>query len=153
MPEIRASLSRSIPAPPEAVYRILADYHEGHPGILPRPPFGDLVVEQGGVGAGTVIRFDMTSFGQRRTSRAEITEPEPGILVETAPENGLATTFTVAPSGTGCVVTIDTVWTTPGLRGWIERLMAPSYLRKVYAAELELLTRAAAQPPPPNSTR
>ena len=152
MPEIKVSRSRSVSAAPEAVYRVLADYHEGHPSILPRPPFGGLVVERGGYGAGTVIRFEMTSFGRTETSRAEVTEPAPGILVETVPERGLVTTFTVTPSGPGSLVTIDTVWTTPGLRGWLERIVAPAYLRKVYAAELERLDQRSSQPPPPNST-
>lgn len=30
-----------------------------------------------------------------------------------------------------------------GLRGWIERLLSPGYLRKVYTAELALLAREA----------
>jgi len=153
VPEIRISRSRTMAAPPEAVYRILADYRDGHPSILPRPPFGELVVERGGVGAGTVIRYDVTSFGKRRTSRAEISEPAPGVLVETVSESRLVTTFTVAPAATGSHVTIETVWTTPGIGGWIERLLAPGYLRKVYDAELEILDRVSAQGPPPNSTR
>ena len=38
----------------ERGYSILADYREGHASILP-PQFTSMVVEQGGVGAGTVI--------------------------------------------------------------------------------------------------
>ena len=56
-------------------------------------------MEQGGIGAGTVIRFQMSALGQKRTLRAEITEPEPGrVLVETyLDSNGAVTTFTVDP--------------------------------------------------------
>jgi len=42
------------------------------------------VVEEGGIGAGTVIRFQMRILGRLRTFHAAITEPEPGgVLVET----------------------------------------------------------------------
>lgn len=37
--------SATIGAPAEIVYRILADYHEGHPHILPRKYFTFLAVE------------------------------------------------------------------------------------------------------------
>jgi hypothetical protein len=50
--EITISASAVVDAPAVTVYGVLADYHEGHPSILPRPPFGELVVESGGTGAG-----------------------------------------------------------------------------------------------------
>ena len=80
------------------MYRILADYRDGHPRILPRPPFVDLEVERGGVGAGTIIRFRMKSFGRIRNVRAEIAEPEPGrILLETDLDTEAVTRFVVEP--------------------------------------------------------
>jgi hypothetical protein len=143
MPEIHTSLSAVIDAPPRVVYRILADYRDGHPRILPRKYFGDLVVEEGGVGEGTRIRFEMRSLGGVRTFRAAITEPEPGrVLVETGVDSGIVTTFTVerAPSGGGGTrITIDTRYHRSGLRGWVERLFAPPFLRTVYRAEVALL--------------
>src|SRR5918993_898798 len=54
------SAMRRVPAPPAEVYAILADYTEGHPHILPSSYFRNIEVEEGGVGAGTRIRFDMT---------------------------------------------------------------------------------------------
>jgi hypothetical protein len=57
MPTHQVSASADVRAPAEKVYAILADYRHGHPQIVPRPPFGLLEVEQGGYGAGTVIRF------------------------------------------------------------------------------------------------
>jgi hypothetical protein len=43
-----------------------------------------MVGEHGGIGAGTIIRFQMSIFGRKQTVRAAITEPEPGcVLVET----------------------------------------------------------------------
>ena len=89
------AVSAIIPARRERVYSLLANYNEGHPRILPKQ-FSNLVVEQGGIGAGTVIRFEMSLLGRKQTFQAAITEPEPGrVLVETYLENGAVTTFTI----------------------------------------------------------
>jgi uncharacterized protein YndB with AHSA1/START domain len=143
MPPVTASAEREIAAPADRLYRIIADYERHHPHILP-PQVTDLIVEEGGVGAGTIIRFNVTLAGSTRTNRARIEEPEPGrVLVEQDLESDLATTFTVTPAGTGARVRIETAWTPSGLRGFIEKLMAPPMLRRVYLAELALLERYA----------
>jgi len=147
MPEIVAVQSAVIAAPPHVVYGIIADYRHGHPRILPPKYFGELVVEEGGVGDGTRIRFDMRSFGSMRTFQANISEPEPGHrLVERVVEPSLVTTFTVepVPSDPGeARVTIDTRYVRGGIRGWVERLMAPPFLRSVYRQELVKLAEEA----------
>ena len=145
MPRIHATASRSIAAPPELVYAILADYMEAHPGILPSPPFVDYRVEKGGTGAGTIVRFGMKSFGRTQTFRVEITEPQPGrVLTETDTESGARTTFTVNPEGVdGTRVTITTEWSSPAPRGWIERMLAPPFLRRLYEKELGSLAQRA----------
>jgi hypothetical protein len=108
-------------------------------------------VEQGGIGAGTVIRFQMRAFGQKRTLRAEITEPEPGrVLVETyLDSNGAVTTFTVDP-GTAPAdsrVTISTeLPVRSGVSGWTERKFSTLLLRPIYRKELENLARVATGP-------
>jgi hypothetical protein len=145
MPLIRVEASRLLEAPATDLYEILADYREGHPGILPRPPFGELRVERGGRGDGTEIFFTMTSFGKTRPMRARVSEPEPGrVLVEKGVEVDLTTTFTVDPVGPGsATVTIATEWSSPLPRAWIERLIAPRFLRGVYTQELSNLEKAA----------
>jgi uncharacterized protein YndB with AHSA1/START domain len=147
MPEIRASSSTVIAAPPRVVYGIVADYHHGHPSILPPKYFGALVVEEGGVGSGTRIRFEMRTFAGVQTLHAVITEPEPGRrLVESYPADGMETTFTFerSPSGDGgTLMTIDTRYQRAGLRGWFERLLVPTFLRTVFRAELALLAERA----------
>jgi hypothetical protein len=143
MAEIHATSSAVIPAPPPIVYGIIADYHRGHPSILPPRYFQNLQVEEGGVGAGTRISFQMRSLGRVRRFRARVSEPEPGRqLRETYQETGMATTFTVDPEDTGhhSRVTIATRYTKAGLAGWLERWLAPGYLRAVYTAELRELT-------------
>ena len=151
MPRIRAEATAVLDAPPGAVYAVLADYRQGHPSILPPRHFSNLVVERGGTGDGTVIRFEIRTAGSTRKVRAAITEPEPGrTLLETDLETGAVTSFVVerheASSTTGSIrsrVTIATVWTTPGLRGSIERLLAPRRLARIYVEELRNLEAAA----------
>jgi hypothetical protein len=61
----------------------------------------------------------------------------------------IADTFTVDGQGGGqtSLVTIATRYAKRGPAGWIERLLAPRFLRKVFAAELELLSwQVRAQP-------
>jgi len=94
MPEIHATSSAVVAAPAPIVYGLIADYHQGHPSILPPKYFQNLQVEEGGVGAGTRISFQMQSFGGVRRA---------------------------------------------GLAGWLERWLAPRFLRAVFAAELREL--------------
>ena len=145
MPEIRVSETRVIPAPAAMVYDLIADYHAGHPSILPPEYFGRLDVLAGGRGAGTRIRFEMKAFGRVNTVEADVTEPVPGRELRETLSDGTVTTFLVEPLGLEeCRVTFTTVYRRSGVRGWLERLVAPSYLRKVYVAELAQLARVAA---------
>ena len=149
MPEIRAAASAVIGAPPRIVYGIISDYRHGHPSILPPKYFANLTVEEGGTGAGTRITFEMRSLGTIQRFRGEITEPQPGRqLVETYPDVGIQTVFTVDPRGDGqsSFVTIATSYRKLGLRGWLDWLVAPAFLRTVYAAELRLLAAQATTP-------
>ena len=135
--------SKDIDAPPERVYSIIADYHNGHPHILPKA-FSNLIVEHGGVGAGTVIRFTVRAFGQTQVFRAKVSEPEPGrVLVEENLEPAPSkTTFTVAtaPSGKGSRVTfVSEMVSRDGLAGAIERFLSKRFLQKAYEEELGLL--------------
>ncbi len=65
MAEVRVTAEGSISAPAERVYHYLANYREHHPRFLP-PAFSDWQVEEGGVGAGTVVRFRLTVGGRTR---------------------------------------------------------------------------------------
>jgi hypothetical protein len=141
MPEIHVTSSAVIGAPPPIVYGLIADYHRGHPSILPAKYFQDLRVEEGGVGAGTRINFQMR-LGKLWRLHANVTEPEPGRqLCENYPDTGMVTAFTVDPEDAGhsSRVTIATRYAKTGLSGWLERWLVPGYLRKVFAAELHQL--------------
>ncbi len=144
------SASAVIPARCQRVYSLIANYNDGHPRLLPKQ-FTGLIVEQGGVGAGTVIRFQMSVFGRKQTFRAAITEPEPGrVLVETdLDSNGAVTTFTVNPGGAPADshVTISTeLPVRSGFLGKVERTLTTLLLRPIYVKELENLARVATGP-------
>jgi hypothetical protein len=136
-------VSAMIPARPEQVYAVLADYHTGHPAILPEPYFEELSVVEGGTGAGAIAEVQMNVYGAKRDFRLTVTEPEPGrVLVEADPAAGLVTTFTVDPvdDWEQARVTIHTAAETrPGLAGLLERLFNPGVTRRIYRAELERL--------------
>lgn len=148
----KISASAVVKAPADIIYAILADYRTGHPGILPRQVFQSLEVLQGGVGAGTRIRFQMRLGGATRTFQAEVSEPEPGrMLVESnydekEPSLTSVTTFRLEPTdeGKNTNVTITTEMTLhPGLTGVMEGLFAPAPLRSVFQQELRNLASAA----------
>jgi polyketide cyclase/dehydrase/lipid transport protein len=144
------SASAVVPARRERVYSLIANYNDGHPRILPKQ-FSNLTVEQGGVGAGTVIRFQMSVLGKKQTLRAAISEPDPGrVLVETYLDGkGTVTTFTVNP-GTAPAdshVTISTeLPVRSGFMGLLERKFSALLLRPIYAKELQNLARVATGP-------
>jgi Polyketide cyclase / dehydrase and lipid transport len=138
-----STASKIINAPADIVYRLIADYQNGHPHILPKPYFLSMDVEEGGYGAGTIVNFEMRLLGQRQAFHSRITEPEPGRkLVETDLRSGIPTSFDVLPTEHEheSEVTISTE-----LKGIhpIQSLVAKMLLQKVYREELELLAQAA----------
>ena len=150
--QIIASAERHIDAPPGRVYHCIRDFREHHPRFLP-PQFSNFQVESGGVGAGTAHSFTMNLGGRATDYRVRVGEPDPGrVLIESDPSRRMLTTFTVDPEmGGGSLVRIETRWFTNGFPGFIERLIAPRMLRRVYRAELNLLDRYARDTPPPIS--
>jgi hypothetical protein len=150
MGEPAVSATAVIPAAPADVYAILADYREGHDRIIPRPPFVSLEVEQGGVGAGTVIRVRLRLLGRVVAYRAVVTEPVPGRILAETNENGYVTSFTVERTEEGGLsrVTIATETPRRGRVGTaLERWLLTRLLRPVYVRELELLAGVAAGSP------
>jgi hypothetical protein len=136
----RFSAERQMDVPAWIAYHCLADYRAHHrpDGFLP-PAFSEFEVHRGGVGAGTEASWTVDlGGGRKRRMSATVTEPEPGHrLVETG--DGVVTTFTVAPSGPGCVVSFDTEFDEPGLSGVFLRLFIGRMLGPLYADELARL--------------
>jgi|SRR3954451_8694704 len=153
MTTLHAQSSATIDAPADEIYRLMADYRTGHPRILPGRVFRDLTVEEGGYGAGTVIRFTTHVGGKDIPSRMIVTEPEPGrVLVETdtAPGSTFATTFTVTPvADRRAEVEIKTEWQARGgIAGLMERLFYPMGMRHLYRQELAQIATVVAEPVP-----
>jgi uncharacterized protein YndB with AHSA1/START domain len=146
MAQINVSAERTISAPAETVYGYLADMREHHPKFLP-PAFSDFTVESGGVGAGTVTRFKTTAGGRTREYKMEVSEPEPGrVLQENDANSSLVTTFTVTPEGDSSRVRIETRWDgAGGIGGFFERTFAPRVMRGIYDDELQRLDAYARQ--------
>ena len=96
-------------------------------------------MEQGGIGAGTVVRVTMSAPGTQQELHVTVSEPEPGqALVESG--SGMITTFIVDPmdADRSSQVTIAAEATpSPGLQGWIERLVTPGLLSE----EIHLLAK------------
>ena len=140
---IRVSQIGLVNAPPGDVYRFIADYHRHHLNFLP-PNFSNVIVDSGGVGAGTELSFNLRLGGQTRRSRVRIDEPHPGsVLSEIDVDTGAVTTFDVSPSGDVSRVHIETTWEARGVRGMIERLFAPRMLQRLYIDELRRLDEYA----------
>ena len=97
MGQIKVKAEEVLDARPEDVYATIADYRKGHPSILPKESLYDLQVEEGGYGAGTIIRFKSRILGVEQSFHHRVSEPEPGrVLVEQDidTKQNLATTFT-----------------------------------------------------------
>lgn len=143
------SATAVLDAPPDDVYRIIADYRDGHTRIIPRPPFETLEIEEGGFGAGTVIRVHVRVLGRAQTYRAIVTEPDPGrVLVETN-DTGYVTTFFVEPleGGRRSRVTITTEREgRSGVVGAMQHLLISRLMRPVFVRELGLLEAEARKP-------
>lgn len=142
--------SATIPARRERVYSLIANYRDGHPRIAPKQ-LSDIVVEEGGIGAGTVIRYQLSILGKKRMFRATVAEPEPGrVLVETnLGTNGAVTRFVVDPGSAPADshVTISTeLPVRDGVLGFVEKTLATLLLRPLYVKELENLARVATGP-------
>ncbi len=133
-----------IDAPAPTVLAILRDFDGRHREILP-PAFSNLVVEEGGVGAGTVMSFDLTLGGRRQHATSRVEEPSEGVIEEHIVGRNMVTTFTVRPDGDRATARIETRWLpASGLAGFLERLAAPRMFRQIYRDELARLDQVAA---------
>ncbi len=148
MSENKFSVSEIINSPSSAVYRIIADYKNAHPKILPRPPFVSLEVEEGGTGAGTVIQVTMKVMGRLQSFKSFVSEPKPGrVLVETN-DTGYITTFTVEPKEDDKKSLVTFTTEIPINSTFMKKLefrLTKLLLIPVYKKELELLAEIAAE--------
>jgi hypothetical protein len=130
------------------VLEVLRDYRNHHPNILP-PAFSVFVVEEGGYGVGTVMRFDMKIGGRSQLLRSRATESTADTLREEVLGRHMDTLFTVTPVGTQSRTRIETRWQpAAGIAGILERFFAPRMIEQIYRDELDRVgcSRAAGVP-------
>lgn len=142
----RVDAERDIAAPPEIVYSYCVADVAKRPSWLPSN-FSDFVVEKGGHGAGTVVRYTLTVGNRARTYHMSVAEPQPGtVLTETDANSSLVTRWTVSAQAGGSRVAIHTEWQgAGGIGGIFERLFAPAALKRVYDDVLTRLDQYATE--------
>ena len=145
MAQIKAKAAAILNARPEDAYTTIADYRQGHPDILPKENLYDLQVEQGGYGAGTIIRFKARILGVEQSFYQRVSEPQPGrVLVEQDIDSvqNESVTFTVTPLEQGQKSHVEISMTlnlSPGVKGLVERVVVPIIFPPVFRKELKLL--------------
>ena len=144
MSRIHVEAERIVDATPDAVYQLLADYRAGRPRILP-PNYLDYTVEQGGQGAGTVVRYRFRAANRERPYQMRVAEPARGnVLTESDTSSSLVTTWTLVPAEGGAKtrVRLTTEWDgAAGIGGFFEKTFAPGGLRRIYDDMLTRLER------------
>lgn len=143
MTTVHCEASLVIDATPATIYAVVTDYRVGHPAILPKPYFTDLIIEKGGRGAGSVLLTKLNVWGRKFTYHQEVTEPVPGrVIRETEIGTEQYTEFVLEPldNGSRTRVTIRSEFPVgKGIVGFMDRLMQPSFVRRLYMQELNNL--------------
>jgi hypothetical protein len=102
-------------------------------------------VEEGGIGAGTKIRFEMVMFGKAQQAQSVITEPEPGRVLVESTTDGLAVTSFIVEARDGGKAANVTISTDLKSQGLIGNAIIKFLFKRIYREELELLAEFAAQ--------
>ena len=144
MGKVTAFSELEITAPIEKVRALIGDYLGARSQILTEH-FHDYQVIEGGSGAGTKVSWKLQATAKRvRNVVADITEPQPGTVVETDENSSMVTTWSVreAVSTAAVVVRIETTWNgAGGIGGFFEKTFAPKGLKRIYD---EMLGKLAA---------
>ncbi len=141
MAKVTARATKELGATPEQVLGFLRDYRESRPRIL-TGNYTAYRVEQGGLGAGTVIGYHFAAGGRERDYRLRV-EESAGALIERDELSSFVSKWTVAQAGSGSAVTIEGSWDgAGGIAGVFEGLFAPLGLRRIYGEVLDRLATA-----------
>ena len=138
MAKVRASVTRSVNAPPQRVLEFLRDYRDARPSILP-DNYTAYRVEEGGHGGGTVFAYHLSAGSSERDFRLRVHESDEG-LFESDEKSSFVSNWTVTPTATGSMVTLKGSWDgASGISGFFERVFAPLGLRRIYGQILDRL--------------
>ncbi len=143
MNQVQALAERTFAAPVAVVRAAVADYTGVRSKIL-TGHYSEYEVRSGGTGPGTVVHWKLQATKKRvRDCLVEVTEPQPGTLVEADRNSTLITTWTVDGAGDTATVRLSTTWEgANGIGGFFERTFAPAGLRRIHD---ELLANLAEQ--------
>ena len=150
MGQVTVAAERRIDRPPDEVFAALADYRNVRPRVL-TGHYRDYEVRDGGSGAGTRVHWILQPTRRRvRDCLVEVSEPEPGQLVERDVNSTLTTTWTVQPLGEDASwVQVQTTWQgAGGIAGFFERTFAPAGMRRIHAETLDNIATALGSPSP-----
>jgi hypothetical protein len=139
MATVTSTSETTTTADPATVLAALADYQEVRPAIL-GDRFTGYAVQSGGVGAGTVVGWQLHATEKRvRDVLADVTTTDASVT-ETDRNSSLVTTYAVSPAGSGSQVVVTTSWDgAGGIGGFFERTFAPKGLARIYDGVLERL--------------
>jgi hypothetical protein len=145
MATIEVKAEREVAGGCEEVYRVLSDYREGRPRILPQQ-FRQYRVEEGGQGPGTVVSYCLQAGRRERPYRLRVEGADGaasgGSLTERDTGSSFVTHWVLEPAGDRTKVTLSSQWQgAGGVGGFFERAFAPSALRGIYSDVLERLAR------------
>lgn len=144
MGEVVVTAERRIDRPVQEVYAAVADYEATRPQVLTEH-YHDYQVHEGGQGAGTVVHWVLQPTRKRvRDCLVDVSEPEPGQLLERDRNSTLTTTWTVREAGADSSwVRVQTSWRgAGGVAGFFERTFAPGGMRRIYNEVLANLATA-----------
>jgi hypothetical protein len=143
MGEVQTIAERGFPVSAATMRAALADYAGTRRAMLTEH-FSEYEVREGGTGPGTVVHWKLQATKKRvRDCLMDVTEPQPGMLVESDRNSTMVSTWTVGEAGEGCTVRVVTGWQgANGVGGFFERAFAPAGLRRIYD---EMLTKLAAK--------
>jgi len=136
MARVLVRASKAVDASPERVLATLRDYRDARQRILPAN-YTAYRVEQGGQGDGTVIAYHFAAGRRERDYRLRVRESA-GTLEERDELSSFVSTWSVAPTGAGSTVTLESSWEgAGGIGGFFERTFAPAALGRIYGQLLE----------------
>ena len=136
MGEVNVEESLLVGAPPDVVYRVLADPTH-HARILPEA-YTNYAPEDD-----AVISFSLKIGSIKRDFKVQTEQTEPNKLFrEIDLQTNILTEFRLVPHEQGTVVTIATHYKTDrSISGFMESLFAPTFRRQLYKEELVKLGR------------
>jgi uncharacterized protein YndB with AHSA1/START domain len=146
MAEVRASATRSVPAPVEKVYGLVSDSTQ-RTKLLP-PAYSEVSVIVGGSdGEPTVVRYRLHAGGRERDyAMRQVPGTDSRSWREEDEGSSLVTTWTLTPGSAGNTrVEITTTWQgAGGIGGFFEKTFAPLGVRRLHQQTLENLVTTLA---------